>query len=134
MEVHAVALVAFWLFALYFLPTIIAVQRSHQQGNAIFLLNLLLGWTFLGWVIALIWSATHTPGKPPPPPARAADLGPAADLVERRKPPPPPARAADLGPAADLVERRKPPPPPARAADLGPAADLVERRKPPPPR
>ncbi len=44
--------------ALYFLPTIVAAKRGHKHGSAIAILNLLLGWTFLGWVAALVWSAT----------------------------------------------------------------------------
>ncbi|HYC24548.1 MAG TPA: superinfection immunity protein [Roseiarcus sp.] len=43
---------------LYFLPTIIALVRGHLSGLAIFLLNLFLGWTLIGWLIALIWSCT----------------------------------------------------------------------------
>ena len=43
---------------LYFLPAIIALARGHHDGFAIFLTNLLLGWTVLGWIIALIWSVT----------------------------------------------------------------------------
>ncbi|TRO94468.1 superinfection immunity protein [Glycocaulis profundi] len=46
------------LVVLHFLPTIIALARGHHDGFAIFLTNLLLGWTVLGWVIALIWSVT----------------------------------------------------------------------------
>lgn len=46
------------LIAGYFLPTLIAAVRNHHNANAIMLLNLLLGWTFLGWVAALVWSAT----------------------------------------------------------------------------
>lgn len=42
--------------ALYFLPTIIAVAGKRRNTLAIFLLNLLLGWTFIGWVIALVWA------------------------------------------------------------------------------
>ena len=42
----------------YFVPSLIASIRGHHNEGAIFLLNLLLGWTGLGWVIALIWSAT----------------------------------------------------------------------------
>jgi uncharacterized membrane protein YqaE (UPF0057 family) len=41
--------------AIYFLPTIAA--RKRRSGTAIFLLNLLLGWTLLGWVVALVWAA-----------------------------------------------------------------------------
>lgn len=42
----------------YLLPAIIAASREHHQGGSIFVLNLLLGWTVLGWVIALIWSVS----------------------------------------------------------------------------
>ncbi|MCR9128409.1 MAG: superinfection immunity protein [Alphaproteobacteria bacterium] len=42
----------------YFLPTVIALARGHHNGFAIFLTNLLLGWTMIGWLIALIWSVT----------------------------------------------------------------------------
>jgi hypothetical protein len=42
----------------YFLPTLIALLRGHHNGFAIFLTNLLLGWTLIGWIVALIWSTT----------------------------------------------------------------------------
>lgn len=42
----------------YFIPTWIANKRKHHNGDAIFATNLFLGWTFLGWVVALIWSLT----------------------------------------------------------------------------
>jgi hypothetical protein len=42
---------------LYFLPTI--VGRHKANATAIFMLNLFLGWTFLGWVLALIWACTQ---------------------------------------------------------------------------
>jgi len=42
--------------AFYFIPTIIAFSRNHKNKIGIFLLNLLAGWTFLGWVGALVWS------------------------------------------------------------------------------
>ena len=42
----------------YFLPTVISWNRSHQQTGPIIILNVLLGWTFLGWVVALAWSAS----------------------------------------------------------------------------
>lgn len=41
-----------------FLPTLIALLRGHHNTFAIFLTNLLLGWTVIGWLIALIWSTT----------------------------------------------------------------------------
>ena len=43
-------------FVLYFLPSIIALARSKRDTTEIFVLNLLLGWTAIGWVIALVWA------------------------------------------------------------------------------
>lgn len=43
-------------FILYFLPTFLANNKKSFNGIAI--LNLFLGWTFIGWVIALIWSVS----------------------------------------------------------------------------
>jgi hypothetical protein len=40
----------------YFLPTMIAVFRRHPNALAIAVLNLLAGWTFVGYVVALVWS------------------------------------------------------------------------------
>jgi Superinfection immunity protein len=54
-------------FGFYFLPTINAARKKHHNCAAIFLVNLLFGWTFFGWVIALIWSATKPPPPAPPP-------------------------------------------------------------------
>jgi hypothetical protein len=44
---------------LYFAPSIVAGRRQHRNGAAIAILNLLLGWTFIGWVIALAWACTN---------------------------------------------------------------------------
>lgn len=43
--------ILFW--ALYLTPTIVAVTRKHHQKGAIIVINVLLGWTFIGWVVAL---------------------------------------------------------------------------------
>jgi Superinfection immunity protein len=43
-------------FILYFLPAIIAFARSKRDSAAILVLNILLGWTAIGWVIALVWA------------------------------------------------------------------------------
>jgi RsiW-degrading membrane proteinase PrsW (M82 family) len=53
------------ILAIYFLPSLIARKRRHPQGNAILALNFLLGWTFLGWVAALVWSLTALPQQIP---------------------------------------------------------------------
>jgi hypothetical protein len=50
-----------WIvIVMYFLPTMIAFARGHHNAFAITLTNLFLGWTVLGWIIALVWSATAT--------------------------------------------------------------------------
>ena len=46
------------LFLLFFVPTIIAFRRHHRERVPILLVNLLLGWSFVGWVVALVWSLT----------------------------------------------------------------------------
>jgi hypothetical protein len=40
----------------YLLPTTIAIIRRRTNTSAIFVLNLFLGWTLIGWVVALTWS------------------------------------------------------------------------------
>ncbi len=48
----------FLLIAVYLLPSIIAGWRKHQSGAAICALNILTGWTVIGWIAALVWSLT----------------------------------------------------------------------------
>jgi hypothetical protein len=48
----------------YFLPTVVAEARGHQNSGMIFLTNLLLGWTILGWIGALVWAATTVQPRP----------------------------------------------------------------------
>lgn len=43
-------------FVMYFLPTIIAFARSKRDTGAILLLNFFLGWSVIGWIVALIWA------------------------------------------------------------------------------
>jgi len=42
-----------------FIPSFIAVSRNHPNRVAIVILNILFGWTGLGWIILLIWSLTR---------------------------------------------------------------------------
>jgi len=44
------------IIAIYFLPTIGAIMAKKKNTAAIAVLNIFLGWTLLGWVIALIWA------------------------------------------------------------------------------
>jgi hypothetical protein len=43
-------------FVLYFLPSILALARNKRDTVSIFVLNFLLGWTAIGWVVALVWA------------------------------------------------------------------------------
>jgi Superinfection immunity protein len=43
-------------FVMYFLPSIIAFARSKRDITGIVLLNFFLGWTMIGWVVALVWA------------------------------------------------------------------------------
>ncbi len=43
-----------FLGLMYFLPTIIGREKS--DAGFIFLVNLLLGWTVVGWIVAFIWA------------------------------------------------------------------------------
>lgn len=42
----------------YVIPMIIALIRGHRQTLAISVTNIILGWTIVGWIVALIWSCT----------------------------------------------------------------------------
>lgn len=42
----------------YFMPTIFAIMRGHRNRLAIFVANLLLGWSIIVWVVLIIWSFT----------------------------------------------------------------------------
>ena len=50
--------ILFWLA--YFVPSAVALIRNHKNKIAITILNILLGWTIIGWTVALIWSFTST--------------------------------------------------------------------------
>lgn len=79
----------------YFLPTIIG--RHKANAMAIFMLNLFLGWTLLGWVAALIWACTqdsameqlararmNTPPQPASPPRPFGTISGASTEEEGR--------------------------------------------------
>lgn len=40
----------------YLLPWAIAATRGKANTGTIFWINLLLGWTFIGWIVALVMS------------------------------------------------------------------------------
>lgn len=50
------------LLALYFLPSILGWKK--RNAGAIAVLNFLLGWTVIGWIVALIWAITNDAPDP----------------------------------------------------------------------
>lgn len=42
----------------YFIPTIVGFSSHKKNSQAIFVLNLFLGWTIIGWIISLVWATT----------------------------------------------------------------------------
>jgi hypothetical protein len=50
----------FLLFCLInLIPSIVAFIRKHQSKWVIFVLNILLGWTVVGWIITLVWAFSY---------------------------------------------------------------------------
>ena len=51
-------------FIIVMLPTFIAALREHPSSIAICILNLLFGWTGIGWLVLLVWSfSTPSPNN-----------------------------------------------------------------------
>jgi Superinfection immunity protein len=55
----------------YFVPAMIAAARKHRKATSIFLVNLFLGWSVVGWIFALVWAlranvAPEVDSEPPP--------------------------------------------------------------------
>ena len=64
----------FWLVSLflYFLPAFLA--RNKPDFTSILILNILAGWTFIGWIIALIWALSSDSRKPVMAPTQTTQL------------------------------------------------------------
>lgn len=60
------AFLLFFGLILFFLPMFIACYGDHPNAVPITLVNVLLGWTFLGWVVALVWACSATSPRFPP--------------------------------------------------------------------
>ena len=59
MESLAAILVLLFVLAVYLIPTIIAFARGHASKWGIGVLNIVLGWSLVFWVVALIWSLSN---------------------------------------------------------------------------
>jgi len=46
------------ILGFYFLPCIVTAYRKVHSSAGIGLVNLLLGWTLIGWVVALVWACS----------------------------------------------------------------------------
>lgn len=69
--------VAILMLGGYMVPLLIAIKRKHPQVAAIGAVNIFLGWSFLGWVIALAWSLTNENGPAHPTPRSPLPQDPA---------------------------------------------------------
>lgn len=69
------------LAALYLLPTVVALLRLRHNTMAIFALNLFLGWSLVGWVLALVWALSSAA-----PPAVVAAPAPADKRPKKKCP------------------------------------------------
>lgn len=77
---------------IYFLPSIVASKKQHADKTSILVLNLLLGWLLIPWVIALVWAykqapvvvVTLTPPAAPAPLANKVVTELASDLINKR--------------------------------------------------
>ena len=50
-------MVLLWL--VYFIPSVLAFWRVHHSKVAILTLNILLGWSGIGWIVALVWALAY---------------------------------------------------------------------------
>ncbi|MCA8992010.1 MAG: superinfection immunity protein [Planctomycetaceae bacterium] len=57
-SVLTLLLFTFAILLLYFVPSYIARTRQHFFWPQILILNILTGWTVLGWIAALAWALT----------------------------------------------------------------------------
>lgn len=53
-----------FIFGLYFLPAIVAFAREVPSKWSIGVINLFLGWTLVGWVVALAMAVRSVPPSP----------------------------------------------------------------------
>lgn len=51
------------LFAMYWLPTIIAIARHTHSALGVAMVNFFTGWTVIGWIVALVWALGASPAE-----------------------------------------------------------------------
>lgn len=69
------------LVAVYFLPAFIASRRKVPHSGSVVVMNVFLGWTLIGWIVALAMACRdprpHTAATPPWMPPAGKHAGPA---------------------------------------------------------
>jgi hypothetical protein len=63
------------VFALYFLPTVIALVRKVQNVGPVVIINVFLGWSIIGWIVALAMAFGSTTPSIPKTPAGTFTAG-----------------------------------------------------------
>jgi hypothetical protein len=51
------------LFVPFWTPTIVAFYRNHPSKIGILALNFFFGWTFIGWVLSLVWALSDNTAR-----------------------------------------------------------------------
>ncbi|HEV2374062.1 MAG TPA: superinfection immunity protein [Streptosporangiaceae bacterium] len=89
--------------AMYLLPILIGWLRHTPDIGAVAVIDILLGWTFIGWVVALALACRSV-----------TPIGPVVQVMQQLSPPPPPdqpSTAAWAGPAGPPQTRTGTAPP-----------------------
>lgn len=58
------------IVGMYLLPTLVAVKRAVPDRGSVAVINVLLGWSFMGWVVALALAFRSRAARPPSNPER----------------------------------------------------------------
>lgn len=77
------AIVAVLALFIYFIPGFVAGSKKHRNATAIWVLNLFLGWTAIGWIVALVWANTQGKDGSAPSPDTHVKCPDCAELVLR---------------------------------------------------
>lgn len=44
------------ILVIHFVPSYVAYSNNHRSRALILLLNIIMGWTGIGWIVLLIWA------------------------------------------------------------------------------
>ncbi|MFK5912987.1 MAG: superinfection immunity protein [Woeseiaceae bacterium] len=63
MEVFWAIIILIIVVYVYFIPSFVATKRGHSAVNGIIFVNLIAGWSLIGWVVCLIWAYSNSESK-----------------------------------------------------------------------